>query len=150
PMEASGTSGMKGPINGAINLSILDGWWVECFRKNPASGWAIGSEQEFGNDEYQDHFDSESLFDLIEKEVIPEFYTRGADGLPRQWIARMKQSIQSVCSYFNSSRQVQEYYEQFYMPANKMCEKLLADHGSGSKELAKWKNHVEEEWNKVW
>ena len=70
PMEASGTSGMKGPINGAINLSILDGWWVECYHNNPQSGWAIGTEQEYPNDEYQDHLDSESLFELLEKEVI--------------------------------------------------------------------------------
>jgi starch phosphorylase len=150
PMEASGTSGMKGPINGAINLSVLDGWWVENYHKNPASGWAIGSEHEYNNDEFQDHVDSESLFDLLEKEVIPEFYIRGADGLPRQWIARMKQSIQSVCSYFNSARQVKEYYEKFYAPADNLCAKLLAQHGEAAKDLARWKAHIAGEWNKVW
>ena len=150
PMEASGTSGMKGPINGAINLSILDGWWVECFKHDPLSGWAIGSEQEYNNDEFQDHVDSESLFELLEKEVVPDFYERGADGLPRHWISRMKNSIRSVCSYFNTSRQVQEYYEKFYAPADKMHAKLVADHGHGAKELAKWKARVLHDWNKVW
>ena len=150
PMEASGTSGMKGPINGAINLSILDGWWVECFKSNAQSGWAIGTEIEHSNDEFQDHIDSESLFDLLEKEVIPEFYERGADGLPRKWIARMKQSIRSVCSYFNTSRQVQEYFEKFYNPADKLCQKLIAQHGAGAKELAAWSDKVAADWSKVW
>jgi starch phosphorylase len=150
PMEASGTSGMKGPINGAINLSILDGWWVECFKSNPQSGWAIGSEMDYNNDELQDHVDSESLFDLLEKEVIPEFYERGADGLPRKWIARMKQSIKSVCSYFNTSRQVQEYFEKFYNPADKLCVQLVAQHAAGAKELSAWTDRVEHDWSKVW
>jgi len=150
PMEASGTSGMKGPINGAINLSILDGWWVEAYKSNPQCGWAIGTEFEYNNDEFQDHVDSESLFELIEKEVIPEFYERGADGLPRKWIHRMKESIRTVCSYFNTSRQVQEYYEKFYGPADKLCVKLLAQHGAGAKDLAHWKDRVSTEWDKVW
>ena len=150
PMEASGTSGMKGPINGCINLSILDGWWVECYQDNPKSGWAIGSEVEYNNDEYQDHMDSESLFELLEKEVIPEFYERGADNLPRKWIARMKESMKSVCSMFNTSRQVQQYTEMFYMPANELCVKLLTDHGQGAKDLAKWKDRVSDDWGKVW
>ncbi len=150
PMEASGTSGMKGPINGAINLSILDGWWAECYRDSPASGWAIGSEQEYNNDEYQDHTDSESLFELLEKEVIPEFYERGADGLPRRWITRMKQSMRAVCSYFNTARMVKEYWEKFYSAADKMHAQLVADHAAPAKELAKWKDEVISEWGKVW
>jgi glycogen phosphorylase len=150
PMEASGTSGMKGPINGAINLSILDGWWVECYHNNPQSGWAIGTDQEHPNDEYQDHVDSESLFELLEKEVIPEFYDRGADNLPRKWIARMKQSMRSCCSYFNTSRMVQQYAEQAYMPANDLCVRLLCEHGQGAKDLAKWKEHMQTDWDKTW
>ncbi len=150
PMEASGTSGMKGPINGAINLSILDGWWVECYKNDNQSGWAIGTEQEFNNDEYQDHMDSESLFDLLEKEVIPEFYDRGADNLPRKWIARMKHSIRACCSYFNTSRMVQQYAENFYLPGSNLCIKLLTEHGQGAKDLAKWKDKVSADWDKVW
>jgi starch phosphorylase len=150
PMEASGTSGMKGPINGAINLSILDGWWVECYHNDPQSGWAIGTEQEYNNDEFQDHVDSESLFELLEKEVIPEFYDRGADDLPRKWISRMKHSIRSVCSYFNTSRQVQEYFEKFYEPASGLCVKLLTEHGAGAKQLARWKDRIARDWDKVW
>ena len=150
PMEASGTSGMKGPINGAINLSILDGWWVESYQHNNQSGWAIGSEEEYNNDEYQDHMDSESLFDLLEKQVIPEFYERGADGLPRKWIARMKQSMKTVCSYFNSSRQVQQYHEMFYNPGHELSLKLVPDHGAGAKKLAAYKKKITAEWSKVW
>ncbi|MGN6368896.1 MAG: alpha-glucan family phosphorylase [Phycisphaerae bacterium] len=150
PMEASGTSGMKGPINGCINLSILDGWWVEAYKTNPQAGWAIGTEQEYNNDEFQDHMDSESLFELIEKEVIPEFYERGADGLPRKWIHRMKESMQTVCSFFNTSRQDQEYFEKFYLPAHNLCVKLVGQHGSGAKSLADWKSRLSSEWGKVW
>jgi starch phosphorylase len=150
PMEASGTSGMKGPINGAINLSILDGWWVECYHDNPASGWAIGTEQEYNNDEYQDHMDSESLFELLEKEVIPEFYERGADGLPRRWIARMKQSMATVSPYFNTARMVKEYFEKFYSAADKLHAQMARDHASPARELAKWKSQVQSEWGKVW
>jgi starch phosphorylase len=149
-MEASGTSGMKGPINGAINLSILDGWWVECYKNDPMSGWAIGTEIEYNNDEFQDHMDSESLFDLLEKEVIPEFYERGADDLPRKWIARMKHSMRACCSYFNTSRMVQQYAENFYLPASGLCIKLLHEHGAGAKRLAKWKDRVAGDWDKVW
>jgi glycogen phosphorylase len=150
PMEASGTSGMKGPINGAINLSILDGWWVECYHSNPQSGWAIGTEQEYPNDEYQDHLDSESLFELLEKEVIPDFYERGADNLPRKWIARMKQSMRSCCSVFNTSRMVQQYAEKAYVPGSDLCIQLLAEHGKGAKDLSKWKEHITHDWDKVW
>ncbi len=150
PMEASGTSGMKGPINGAINLSILDGWWVEACQMNPQAGWAIGTDQEHPNDEYQDHMDSESLFELLEKEVIPEFYERGADNLPRKWTARMKQSMKTCCAYFNTSRMVQQYAETSYMPASNMCLKLLGEHGQGAKDLAKWKERVGGDWDKVW
>ncbi|MCL2641870.1 MAG: alpha-glucan family phosphorylase, partial [Phycisphaerales bacterium] len=150
PMEASGTSGMKGPINGAINLSILDGWWVEAYRKDQESGWAIGSEEEYNNDEFQDHTDSESLFELLEKEVVPDFYDRGADGLPRKWIQRMKHSIRTVCSYFNTSRQVQEYFEKFYAPADALNQKLVAEHAKGARELSKWKSRIVHDWGKVW
>lgn len=149
PMEASGTSGMKGPINGVINLSILDGWWVEAYRDNPRSGWAIGSEEEYNNDDYQDHIDSESLFDLLEKEVVPEFYERGPDGLPRKWISRMKESISTVCSFFNTNRMVQEYFDRFYAPADGLFGKLVEGHGAGAAQLAQWKTKMHGAWNNV-
>jgi starch phosphorylase len=147
PMEASGTSGMKGPINGCVNLSILDGWWVEGF--NGHNGWAIGSEEEFNNDDYQDEFDSVSLFELLEKEVVPMFYDRGPDGLPRKWIQRMKDSIASVCSVYNTSRMVQQYFENFYHPANKLFEQLSSAHGGGATSLAQWKAQLNKSWGKV-
>ncbi len=150
PMEASGTSGMKGPINGAINLSILDGWWVEAYKSNKASGWAIGNEDEFTNDDFQDHLDSESLFELLEREVIPSFYDRGGDGVPRRWISTMKQSMYTTCSFFNTSRMVQEYFERFYKNADELYGKLVVNHGDGSKQLSKWKAGLQHEWGKVW
>ena len=147
PMEASGTSGMKGPINGAINLSILDGWWDEGY--NGQNGWAIGSEEEFNNDDYQDEFDSTSLFDLLEREVVPLFYERGPDNIPRKWIARMKNSIASVCSMFNTSRMVQQYFEMFYFPASRLYEQLAPNNGAAAADLAAWKMRLKENWSKV-
>jgi len=147
PMEASGTSGMKGPINGAINLSILDGWWVEGY--NGQNGWAIGSEDEFNNDEYQDEFDSTSLFDLLEKEVAPLFYDRGPDNIPRKWIGRMKNSIASVCSMFNTSRMVQQYFEMFYNPANTLYEYMAPNQGAGAAQVAEWKARLQGAWSRV-
>ena len=150
PMEASGTSGMKGPINGAINLSILDGWWVESYKMNPQSGWAIGTEVEHNNDEFQDHIDSESLFELIEKEVVPEFYDRGA----RRPAAQVDRSHEGIHPHrlllLQHLAQVQEYFEKFYLPAHKLCVTLVGQHGSGAKSLAEWKTRLSSEWGKVW
>ncbi len=100
--EASGTSGMKSPPNGGINLSVLDGWWPEAF--DGSNGWAIGDRRIYNNDEYQDFFESESLYELLEKDVIPMFYDRGPDGLPRRWIARMKSSMRTIPPVFNTNR----------------------------------------------
>jgi glycogen phosphorylase len=116
PQEASGTSGMKPPLHGALNCSILDGWWPEAFKERK-NGWQIGG-QEFKSREKQDRYDADSLYDVLENEIVPLFYTRDANGLPKRWVAMMKNSLATVPATFNTHRMVGEYAEKFYLPAS--------------------------------
>ncbi len=144
PYEASGTSGMKVVPNGGLNLSVLDGWWVEGYR--PGVGWAIGSGQEADHPAHQDQLDSEHLYSLLENEVVPLFYSRDADGLPRGWIAMMKESIKVLAPSFSGDRMVKQYAECFYLPAADHYRRLAANGFAEAKELAAWKARVREAW----
>ncbi len=115
PYEASGTSGQKASLNGAPNLSILDGWWPEAY--NGKNGWAIGEEREYSNLDEQDWRDSQHLYQLLENEVLPPFYERGSDGVPHNWIALTKEAIATVAPMFSTRRMVKEYATRLYMPA---------------------------------
>ena len=147
PLEASGTSGMKVPVNGGINLSILDGWWCEGY--NGSNGWAIGAGEEYYDRDHMDQIESTILYELLEKEIVPLFYTRGPDGLPRGWVNFMRQSIQSVCPVFNTNRMVEEYAERIYLPAA-IQSNLLAKNGfECARILARWKSHIRKGWHAV-
>ena len=115
PWEASGTSGMKVLVNGGINLSELDGWWAEAY--TPEVGWALGDGQEHGDDPAWDAAEAETLYNLLEREVIPEFYTRDDKGIPTSWVARMRESMARLTPRFSANRTVREYTEQHYLPA---------------------------------
>jgi starch phosphorylase len=147
PREASGTSGMKAGINGALNLSVLDGWWDEAYKND--LGWAIGRGEEYGNFEDQDRVESEAVYYLLEKEIIPLFYTRGSDSLPRDWVKMMKSSIQHLGPNFNTSRMVQEYFKNFYLPAAERWSRLTADDMAKAKSMAKWTNKVRNNWDRL-
>jgi len=147
PHEASGTSGMKVVPNGGLNLSILDGWWCEGY--NVDVGWAIGAGEEYDDPNYQDEVESKALFDALENEVIPLFYSLSSDGLPREWIRRMKQSMMSLSPVFNTNRMVQEYTEKFYMNARINWKNLSSDDFAKAKNLVKWKQFVKDNWNQV-
>ena len=147
PREASGTSGMKAAANGVLNLSVLDGWWDEAYR--PGVGWAIGRGEVYDDREYQDYVEAQALYDLLERDVVPTFYDRGRDGLPRKWIEYMKNGMEYLCHFFNTNRMVAEYTERFYMPAATRYDKLTADEMAGAKALAAWKEKIRAGWSEV-
>ncbi len=144
PMEASGTSGMKVIFNGGLNLSVLDGWWVEGYR--PDVGWAIGSGEEYDNHDYQDEVEANAIYDLLEKEIAPTFYDRGRDGIPREWVAKMKRSIKLLSPAFNSNRMVQEYVDRSYTCAFRQYQILKNNNYEELRSLAKWYRHLRDKW----
>jgi starch phosphorylase len=147
PLEASGTSGMKVCANGGINLSVLDGWWVEGYAQS--NGWAIGAGEEYTDLAYQDEVESRAIYDLLEQEIVPVFYTRSTDGLPRGWLRVMKQSISTICPYFNTNRMVQEYIEKCYWPSAERHRALTAENLKRATELAGWRRRLGQSWPQV-
>lgn len=144
PNEASGTSGQKASLNGVPNASILDGWWPEAY--NGKNGWAIGEERVYQDQETQDKADSEALYELLERDIVPLYYDRGADGIPHGWVKVMKEAIRTVASVFNTYRMVRDYAENFYFPAAKYEQELTANNFAEAKELSDWKNKVYRTW----
>ncbi|NMG19745.1 alpha-glucan family phosphorylase [Brasilonema bromeliae] len=144
PREASGTSGMKAAMNGLPNLSVLDGWWDEA--DYVRTGWAIGHGEMYDDPSYQDEIEANAFYDLVEKEVVPLFYDRDVDGLPRRWVDKMKDAIQLNCPFFNTARMVREYAERAYFPASDRYHTLTADKYAPAKELAAWKDNLTAHW----
>ena len=147
PLEASGTSGMKVAVNGGLNLSILDGWWVEGY--DGQNGWAIGAGEEYTDLKYQDEVEGRLIYELLERDIVPAFYTRGGDGLPREWIRRMKRSIGTLVPVYNTNRMVEEYLEKCYLPAHRREAALTANGLAGAVELARWRQRLAAEWGGV-
>lgn len=147
PREASGTSGMKAAANGGLNLSILDGWWDEGY--DPTIGWAIGDGKTMENHDYQDEREAEQLYDQLEYEIVPLFYERTSEGLPREWIARMKRSIATHSSFFNTHRMVQEYTEKTYLTAAAKAKSLYDDNLKVTKILSSQQERVKKAWPEV-
>ncbi|MBN2100228.1 MAG: alpha-glucan family phosphorylase [Dehalococcoidia bacterium] len=144
PWEASGTSGMKVLVNGGINLSELDGWWAEAY--TPEVGWAIGDGQEHGDDPEWDAVEAHSLYELLEREVVPEFYTRDANGIPTGWVARMRESMARLTPQFCANRTVREYCEQHYLPAAAACRERAANKAAMGKEIVDWRRNLDRKW----
>ena len=144
PWEASGTSGMKVLVNGGINLSELDGWWAEAY--TPEVGWALGDGQEHDNDPAWDATEAEALYDLLEREVIPEFYTRDEQGIPGAWVARMRESMACLTPRFSTNRTVREYTEQHYLPAAAAYHVRAADKGAIGAQLVEWRRALDHHW----
>lgn len=147
PLEACGTSGMKAVANGALHLSVLDGWWDEGYDR--AIGWAIGSGEEYEDHNFQDELESKALYDILEKDITPLFYDRGPDGLPRGWVAMMKASLHKLCPLFNTHRMVEEYWDRFYVPAAEQGFRLMGKGWEWLKRLATWREKIMCNWSNV-
>jgi len=145
PMEASGTSGMKAAVNGVLNMSTLDGWWPEGYI--PEGGWVIGDEQDYQNQDYQDMIEAQAIYSILENEVVPLYYTRSADDLPRAWIAKMKATIKWVAPRFNTHRMLAEYVRRFYNPAAARYRYLAAEAMSRAKAFSRWKSEMRQAWS---
>ncbi|MDQ3702639.1 MAG: alpha-glucan family phosphorylase [Chloroflexota bacterium] len=147
PHEASGTSGMKASLNGVLHLSVLDGWWAEAYR--PGLGWAIGQGEEYVDPDYQDGVEARAAYELLEKEVVPLFYDRGADGLPRGWIDMMKGAIRELGPVYNTNRMLYEYVERCYVPAARRFVQLAEGDAGVARHLAAWKHRLAGAWGGV-
>jgi starch phosphorylase len=147
PWEASGTSGMKVLVNGGINLSELDGWWAEAY--TPEVGWAIGDGKEHGDDPAWDAMQAEQLFDILENEVIPQFYDRNQKGIPTKWIERMRESMAQLTPRFSADRTVREYTESHYLPAAKAYQARVANNGKVGKQISTLLNSLNQHWGEM-
>lgn len=147
PNEASGTSGQKAALNGIPNASILDGWWAEGY--DGSNGWAIGEARAYRSEAIQDEADASSLYHLLEDEIIPAFFDRGEDGVPRRWLAVMKAAIRSCAPQFSMSRQVKDYTAQLYLPAARSGQIMAADDFTNARSLAIWKERIYSLWPQV-
>lgn len=147
PREASGTSGMKANANGALNLSILDGWWDEAYAREV--GWAIGHGEEYDDEAYQDMVESRAVYDLLENDLIPLFYDRGTDGVPRGWTAKMKAAMRRLCPLFNTNRMVCDYVTDYYSTCAQRYQSLTEDKCKRARTLADWQRQVSTEWHNV-
>jgi phosphorylase/glycogen(starch) synthase len=147
PLEASGTSGEKAVMNGVMNLSVLDGWWVEGYRED--AGWALPMERSYAEQSFQDELDSETLYGIIENEIAPTFYDRDKNGLPKLWIDMIKNTIAKVASDFTTNRMMQDYEDRFYKKLVARHIDVKADNYHKAKEIAEWKRKVSRVWDSI-
>jgi starch phosphorylase len=147
PWEASGTSGMKVLVNGGLNLSELDGWWAEAYA--PELGWAIGDGNEHGDDPAWDAADAQALYTLLEREVIPGFYTRNDKGIPAVWVARMRGSLSRLTPAFSANRTVREYTDDHYLDAAQRYAERAAQQSKLGADLVQWRNDIARFWRDV-
>jgi starch phosphorylase len=147
PLEASGTSGMKVIANGGLNFSVLDGWWDEGF--DPEVGWKIGNGEEYTDHDYQDEVEARQLYNTLETQIIPHFYERGEDRLPRKWITKVKNSMKKLGPIFNTHRMIWEYFENYYKPSAEKRRVLVKNDCESAKALAAWKVMVRQNWHLI-
>lgn len=147
PREASGTSGMKASANGALNLSVLDGWWEQAY--NNKIGWAIGLGEDYTDLDEQDRVESEALYHLLEQEVVPLFYRLDSSGMPQGWIRMMKDNLKQICPLFNTNRMVKAYFQSTYLTAANQWHRLKANDMQLAKLMTSWKENITKNWNNL-
>ncbi len=147
PLEASGTSGEKGVMNGTLHFSVLDGWWCEGYRKD--AGWALPQEKTYDVQDYQDQLDAEMIYDILEQEIIPEYYDRNIHGVPEKWVSYLKNTFAQVAPNFTTARMIHDYQQRYYLPQAERTANMKADNYRLARELAAWKNRIAEIWNQI-
>ena len=147
PLEASGTSGEKAEMNGVVNLSVLDGWWLEGYREG--AGWALTEKRTYENQGYQDQLDAATIYGLLENDIIPLYYAKNENGYSEGWIKVIKNSIATIAPHYTMKRQLDDYYEKFYQKEAKRFKELSADGNKIAKEIALWKEAVAERWDAI-
>ena len=147
PLEASGTSGEKAEMNGVVNLSVLDGWWLEGYR--PGAGWALTEKRTYQNQGYQDQLDAATIYSLLEHEIIPLYYDKNEKGFSEGWIKVIKNSIAKIAPHYTMKRQLDDYYDKFYNKEAKRFHQLSADNCKLAKDIAQWKEAVAERWDAI-
>lgn len=147
PLEASGTSGIKAVMNGVLNLSVLDGWWAEGFRED--AGWALPEKRTYDNDDFQNELDAETIYRILENEVIPEYFERNESDVPEKWVARMKSTIANIAPKFTMKRMIDEYESKFYNKLSARHAKLRENNYEAAKKLSSWKKRISVGWDSI-
>lgn len=147
PLEASGTSGEKALMNGVLNFSVLDGWWLEGYREK--AGWALTEKRTYQNQEYQGQLDAATIYSILETEILPLYYDKNEDGYSEEWIKYIKNSISQIAPHYTMKRQLDDYYDRFYNKLAKRFHVLSADNYKKAKEIAAWKEEVAEKWDSI-
>ncbi len=147
PLEASGTSGMKAVMNGVLNFSVLDGWWVEGYKEG--AGWSLSQEKTYKSQELQDEYDAELIYKTFEDEIIPLYYNQNEKGIPEAWVKYIKKCIAEIAPEFTTKRMIDDYNERYYSKLKLRYEKVSANNFELAKEMAAWKTNIRNEWNKI-
>ena len=147
PLEASGTSGEKGVMNGTIHFSVLDGWWVEGYKKD--AGWALSQENAYDVNDLQDELDAETIYNIFEEEILPAFYDRNINGIPEKWVSYIKNTFAQVAPNFTTARMIRDYHDKFYKPQTERSARLVASDYKLAKEIAAWKLEVSAVWDQI-
>lgn len=147
PLEASGTSGEKAEMNGVVNLSVLDGWWLEGYREG--AGWALTEKRTYDNQEYQDQLDAATIYGLLENDILPMYYAKNEQGFSEEWVKTIKNSIATIAPNYTMKRQLDDYFDKFYTKQAKRFKELSANNNALAKEIALWKETVAERWDAI-
>lgn len=147
PLEASGTSGEKAVMNGTMHFSVLDGWWVEGYKKG--GGWMLPMERTFENQDFQNEMDAELIYNTIEEEIAPLYYRRDENNVPHDWVESIKVCVADIAANFTTNRMLNDYEERFYRKLHERHERMVAEDFRMAREIAAWKRRVSSAWDKV-
>ena len=147
PLEASGTSGEKAAMNGVVNFSVLDGWWAEGYKKG--AGWALAQEQVYESDSYQNAYDAELIYETLENKIVPDYYNQDDEGVSREWVIHIKNTIADIAPHFTMKRQLDEYYTKFYNKLITRSKLMMENNAKNARDYSAWKHRMRRQWNSI-